>query len=67
MSKHRFPHFTGEETKLSKTCFMVQGLVKSKNYEAQHTGPSHPCVVVTPVGWGWQFEVTKGRVRYVVV
>jgi len=49
MSKHRFVHFTGEETKLCNTSLLVQGLVKGRKYEVQPAGLSLPCVMVTPV------------------
>ena len=51
MSKHRFPHFTGEETKLCKTYLLIRSLVRGKNGEAQPAGPSCPCVTV--VGGRW--------------
>ena len=65
MSKHRFPHFKGEETKLCKTYLSVQGLVRGKNGGSEPAGLSHPCVVA---GRGrWQFKVSKERERYSVV
>lgn len=59
MSKHRFPHFTGEETKLCKTYLLIQGLVRVKKGEAQPAGPSCPYIMVVAVRW--EFKVAEER------
>lgn len=60
MSKHRFPPFTGEETKLCKTYLLIQGLVRVKKGEAQPAGPWCPYIMVAAVRWGFKVAEERG-------